>query len=69
MMKQRLILLIALVIVLVAVVHAESDAFNVEEDYVAPSTADKVFFLENFNEDPFKNNRWVMSKDSKYNGK
>jgi calnexin len=49
---------------------ADTTLIHEDRDYVAPDIPEKskVFFLENFNENPFQNGRWVPSKDPKYNG-
>lgn len=51
-------------------VATDTALFHEDGDYVAPNIPEKskVFFLENFSENPFQNGRWVPSKDPKYNG-
>ncbi len=39
-----------------------------EDEYIAPNVPN-AFFLENFNEDAFENDRWLPSKDPRFNGK
>lgn len=41
---------------------------NELENYKAPKPEGPVVFFENFNEDPFANNRWVVTKNPKYTG-